>query len=111
MAKRTHLGRLLEFYSINQFQMRTGFKKSKNFADIINGSSLRRRLQRAKPRLSLGNRSDLLTSSTSTTTITKMALARSLDIQGCTIRLSVVQCSCLIGTFHGQTKGTNMVCG
>ena len=40
----TKSGRLHEFYSINQFQMRTrgeeGVKKSKTFVDIINECSL-----------------------------------------------------------------------
>ena len=41
MGKRTEEGRLCEFISMNQFQMRTrgeGVKISKNFVDIIYGS-------------------------------------------------------------------------
>ena len=44
----------------------------------LSASSASRLLRRARPRLSLRNRSDLLTTSTATTTITKMTLARSL---------------------------------
>ena len=46
MEKRMQYRMLREFYSIDQFQMRTrgeGVKKSENFADIISGSSPRSR--------------------------------------------------------------------
>ena len=49
MEKWTYLGRLREFYSINQIQMRmrgVGVKNYETFLDIISGSSLSRFLPR-----------------------------------------------------------------